>query len=140
MQFVLKGKAIVSGKAEGEAIVSQTPFSFFLGLNTDTGIIIEEGHEHFGKSVVGKILVYPFGKGSSGDCLRLWRAANNGVAPLGIINTEPDFVHVQGALTTSIPMVCNFDKDPVSVIKTGDFIEIDGDTLRVTPRANQETH
>ena len=127
----IKGKAIVSGRVKGEAIVSRTPFSFFLGLNTDTGIIIEEGHEHQGESIAGKVLIYPFGKGSSGDCLRLWRAANNGVAPVAIINSEPDFVHVQGAIITGIPMVCNFDQDPIDLIKTGDIIQIDGSTVEV---------
>jgi len=132
MEITLKGKAIVRGKVEGRAVVSRTPFSFLLGLNTDTGVIIEEGHEHEGKSIAGQVLVYPFGKGSSGDCLRLWRAANNGVAPIAIINTEPDFVHVQGAIITNIPMLCNFDQDPVEVIKDGDFLSIEGDTVRIT--------
>ncbi|MCJ7624494.1 MAG: DUF126 domain-containing protein [Anaerolineaceae bacterium] len=136
MEKKLSGKAIVSGKVEGEAIVSRTPFSFFLGLDTDTGIIIEEGHEHQGESIAGKVLVYPFGKGSSGDCLRLWRAANNGVAPIGIINSEPDFVHVQGAIITNIPMVCNFDQNPVAIIKTGDIVQIDGNTVKVRRLVN----
>lgn len=131
MEIVLKGKAVVSGKVEGRAIVSRTPFSFFLGLNTDTGIIIEEGHEHQGKNIAGKVLVYPFGKGSSGDCLRLWRAANNDVAPIAIINSEPDFVHVQGAIITNIPMVCSFDRDPLDVIQNGDLVSIEGETVRI---------
>lgn len=134
MTQMIKGKAIVSGNVKGEALVSRTPFSFFLGLNTDTGVIIEEGHEHLNKNIAGKIFVYPFGKGSSGDCLRLWRAASNSVAPIGIINTEPDFVHVQGALITNIPMVCNFDSDPVEFIRNGDIILIDGDTVHVIER------
>jgi predicted aconitase with swiveling domain len=131
METTIMGKAIVFGKAEGIAIVSQTPFSFFLGLNTDTGEIIEEGHEHQGEKIIGKILVYPFGKGSSGDCLRLWRAANNGVGPLAIVNAEPDFVHVQGAIIANIPMVCTYDENPVEVIKDGDYVRIDGGIVMV---------
>lgn len=134
MEIILKGKAVVSGKVQGNAIVSRTPFSFFLGLNTDTGIIIEDGHEHQGKSIAGQVLVYPFGKGSSGDCLRLWRAANNNVAPIAIINTEPDFVHVQGAIISNTPMLCNFDRDPLEVIQNGDLVSIEGDTVRITRR------
>jgi predicted aconitase with swiveling domain len=128
---ILKGKAVVIGKAEGEALVSRTPFSFFLGVNTDTGVIIEERHEHQGKSIAGKILVYPFGKGSSGDCLRLWRCANNGVAPIAIINSKPDPVHVQGAIIASIPMVYGFDGNPVELIKTGDRVIIDGENVTI---------
>lgn len=132
MEITIKGKAIVRGNVKGFALVSHTPFSFLLGLNTDTGIIIEEGHEHQGESVAGLVLVYPFGKGSSGDCLRLWRAANNGVAPLAIINREPDFVHVQGAIITGIPMICTFDQDPIELIHDGDHISIEGDILKIT--------
>ena len=89
MATLLKGRAVVEGTAKGEALVSRTPFSFFLGVNTDNGVIIEEGHEYKGESISGKVLVYPYGKGSSGDCLRLWRCANNGVAPIAIVISVP---------------------------------------------------
>lgn len=137
MVKILKGRAIVTGKVEGEAIVSRVPFSFFLGVNTDTGIIIEEGHEQVGKSIAGKVLVYPFGKGSSGDCLRLWRCASNGVAPIGILCRKADLVHAQGAIVTNIPMVCDFDEDPLEWIETGDHVQVEGDMVTITKkRAN----
>ena len=59
MVTISKGKAIVKGKVEGEALVSRTPFSFLLGVNTDDGVIMEEGHEYEGESISGKVLVYP---------------------------------------------------------------------------------
>jgi len=131
MEIILKGKPIVKGNVCGYALVSKLPFSFFLGLNTDNGEIIEEGHPHQGEVITGKVLVYPFGKGSSGDCLRLWRAANNGVAPLAIINQELDFIHVQGAIITGIPMVCLSEMDPTSIIQDGDKIIIDEDYVKI---------
>ncbi len=127
----LHGKAIVSGVAEGEALLSKTPFSFFLDVNTDTGEIIEEGHEQKGKSIAGKVLIYPFGKGSSGDCLRLWRCANNGVAPLAIINVEPESIHVQGAIITNIPMVCHLAGDPLELIHNGDRVRVEGGLVTI---------
>ena len=131
MEVVLKGRAVVKGKVEGEALVSRTPFSFLLGVNTDNGIIIEEGHEHEGESISGKVLVYPYGKGSSGDCIRLWRCAKNNVAPIAIISNKADCVHVQGAIIANIPMVCDLDKDPIEIIKTGDYVKIDGGKVTV---------
>ncbi len=131
MSFLLTGKAIVKGQVAGKAIVSETPLSFFLSINTDTGEIIEEGHALRGMCIADSVLVYPFGKGSSGDCLRLWRASNHGVAPVALINREPDFVHVQGAIITGIPMLCNLDQDPITVIKTGDHILIDNHIVYV---------
>jgi predicted aconitase with swiveling domain len=125
MQVILKGRVIVKGKAEGEALVSRTPISFLLGIDTDKGVIIERGHEHEKKSIAGKVLVYPFGKGSSGDCLRLWRCAKNNVAPIALICDKADSVHVQGAIITGIPMVCELDKNPVMTIKTGNYVKVD---------------
>lgn len=131
MKKVLMGKAIVHGAVEGRAIVSNTPVSFFLCVNTDTGVFIEKGHELEGVSIAGCVFVYPHGKGSSGDCLRLWRACNNGVAPIAILNREPDFVHVQGAIIAGIPMVCNFNVDPLEIIETGDHISINDSIVYV---------
>ncbi|MFC2028810.1 aconitase X swivel domain-containing protein [Chloroflexota bacterium] len=131
MTFLLKGRAVVGGRVKGEALVSRTPFSFFLGVNTDTGDIIDEGHVLLGQSIAGKVLVYPYGKGSSGDCLRLWRCANNGVAPIAIIVLKPDPVHVQGAIIANIPMVCELDGDPMEHIKTGDHVQVDGGDVTI---------
>ena len=121
----MEGKAVVEGRVEGRALVSQTPLSFLLGIDTNTGEIIEEGHEHQGESIAGRVLVYPYGKGSSGDCLRMWRCKNSGVAPVAIINRKADFVHVQGAIVADIPMVCNLDQDPVEVIVSGDVVRVE---------------
>lgn len=139
MSAVLRGRAVVAGMAEGEALVSRTPFSFFLGVNTDTGVIIEEGHEHQGETIAGKVLVYPFGKGSSGDCVRLWRCANNNVAPVAIINTKADSIHVQGAIIANIPMVCEPDADPIESIKNGDYVKIDGGIVMVESKGRDSS-
>jgi predicted aconitase with swiveling domain len=134
MVTISKGKAIVKGKVEGEALVSRTPFSFLLGVNTDDGVIMEEGHEYEGESISGKVLVYPYGKGSSGDCLRLWRCAKNNVAPIAIICGKADCVHVQGAIIANIPMVCDLDRDPIEMIRSGDHVEVDGGDVTVEAR------
>jgi predicted aconitase with swiveling domain len=131
--FILKKcRVAVSGNLEAEALVSPTPFSFMLSVDTNTGIIIEEGHPHKGETITGKVLVYPNAKGSSGDCLRLWRCSKNNVAPAAIITGMPDPVHVQGGLITNIPFVIAMDTDIASKIKTGDRIRIDGEKVEVT--------
>lgn len=138
MASVMHGRAVVRGSVEGEALVSRTPFSFFLGVNTDTGVIIEEGHPHQGKSVAGKVLVYPYGKGSSGDCLRLWRCANNKAAPIAILCTKADSVHVQGAIVAGVPMVVLPDLAVETLIETGDRVAIEGHVVTVL-KQNRKT-
>ena len=61
----LKGRIIYKGKAEAEALVTAQPISFYGGVDPNTGIVIEKGHELLGQSVKGKILVFPQGKGST---------------------------------------------------------------------------
>ena len=61
----MKGRTISPGKAEGVAIVSPEPIGFYGGIDIKTGIVIEKGHPLEGKSVKDKILVFPFGKGST---------------------------------------------------------------------------
>ncbi|MDH5461032.1 MAG: DUF126 domain-containing protein, partial [Candidatus Bathyarchaeota archaeon] len=40
----LKGRIISKGVAEGEALTTSQPISFYGGVDPDTGIIIEKGH------------------------------------------------------------------------------------------------
>ena len=69
----LKGRLISKGKGEGEALVTSQPISFYGGVDPNTGIVIEKGHELQGQSVKGKILVFPQGKGSTVGSYTLYR-------------------------------------------------------------------
>jgi hypothetical protein len=55
----LTGRKIFKGKAEGKALVTKDGISFYGGIDPATGIVVEKGHELEGKSVAGKILVFP---------------------------------------------------------------------------------
>lgn len=125
--ITLRGKAAVKGKAEGEALVSSKPISYMGGVNLATGICIQAGHDWLGKNISGKILVYPHGKGSSGDTVRLWTLSQNKKSPAAIINNRADPITVQGAMLTGIPMIYNLDKDPLEIIQNGDRVLVDGD-------------
>lgn len=127
MKITLKGCKAVGGVVEGEAVVSKRSFSFVGGINDKTGVIIEKRHELYGKSIAGKIFVFPSGMGSSGGSHRLYLLSFNGVAPKAIINTKADPIVVQGALIANIPMIYHFNEDPVEVIKTGDHVRVDAD-------------
>ena len=59
-----KCRSIVSGSAEGEAIVSHEAMCFYL-CDPKTGVVVERNHPLHGRSIAGKILVLLSGKGSS---------------------------------------------------------------------------
>ena len=122
----LKGRVIYKGKAEAEALVTSQPISFYGGVDPNTGIVIEKGHELQGKSVKGKILAFPTGKGSTVGSYTLYRMKKNGNAPAGMINKECETVVAVGAIISEIPCV---DKIDVAKIKTGDKIEIENENV-----------
>ncbi len=124
----LKGRIIYKGKAEGEALVTEMPISFYGGVDPNTGEVIEKVHQLNGQSVKGKILVFPQGKGSTVGSYTLYRMKKNGVAPAGMINKECETIIAVGAIISEIPCV---DKVDTSKIKTGDKIVIENDTVNL---------
>jgi predicted aconitase with swiveling domain len=122
----LKGRIISRGKAEGEALVTAQPISFYGGVDPNTGVVIEKGHELQGQSVKGKILVFPQGKGSTVGSYTLYRMKKNGAAPAGMVNRECETIVAVGAIISEIPCV---DKIDISKIKTGNHVRIEGDTV-----------
>ena len=124
----LKGRIIFKGKAEAEALVTTQPISFYGGVDPNTGVVIEKGHELQGQSVKGKILVFPQGKGSTVGSYTLYRLKKNGVAPAAMINKECETIVAVGAIISEIPCV---DKIDISKIKTGNQVRIEDGTVLV---------
>ncbi len=124
----LEGRTISKGIAEGEALTTTQPISFYGGVDPRTGEIIEKGHELQGRKVKGKILVFPNGKGSTVGSYTLYRMKNNGVAPSGIINKECETVVAVGVIISEIPCV---DKIDISKIETGDVVRLENGVVRI---------
>ncbi len=126
-EMILKAHKVAKGKAAGEALVSKAPVSFLGGINPETGFVVEKGHEIEGKNVSGKVLVFPVGKGSTAGSFQVYELAYCKNAPKAIINLRADPVVAIGAIISNIPMVDQLEKNPLDVIKTGDFVEVDAD-------------
>jgi len=95
---------ISEGVAEGEALISQDDIMFYL-IDPSTGIVIEKGHSLEGKSISGKVLIFPGGKGSSvvqADGLYQLLIRNN--APKALVIQNPDTVLVASAIIMETPM------------------------------------
>jgi uncharacterized protein len=131
-KLVLNGTPVVRGQASGLALVAHDPVSFLGMVNTETGAFDYPGHELQGQSIKGRVLVYPFGKGSSGDTIRIWRMQKYGVAPAAILFNEAEPIHAQGAILINVPCLYGFDRDICATIATGDQVEIDGARVTVS--------
>jgi predicted aconitase with swiveling domain len=111
--MILQGRKIFGGKAKGSAMVSRDAVSFFGGVNPDTGVIEEEGHPLEGKSVSGRVLVFPHGKGSTVGSYTLYRMMKTGTAPIAILNRECETIVAVGAIIAEIPCVDQIDIDQI---------------------------
>ncbi|PAV11303.1 hypothetical protein ASJ81_10650 [Methanosarcina spelaei] len=122
----LKGRTISRGCARGEVLLSTDPISFLGSVNPKTGVIIEEKHALEGKSIQGKVLVFPYGKGSTVGSYVIYQLKKNGVAPSAIINLETEPIVAVGAIISEIPLVDMLERNPYEVLNNGDFVVVNG--------------
>jgi predicted aconitase with swiveling domain len=123
--MILHGMTVNEGRVEGEAIVSRLPFSFLGDFDTNSGVVAVKGHDLEGQSLKGKIFVLTTGKGSTAGPLAAHRGKEQGNTPAGMICTNAEPVIAMVAIMTGIPMVHRLDKNPVEVIRTGDYVKLD---------------
>jgi uncharacterized protein len=120
----LKGRKIYGGKTQGEALVTRMGISFFGGVDPETGLVVEKGHELEGQSVAGKILVFPTGKGSTVGSYTLYRLKRNGKAPAAILNAQCETITAVGCIISEIPCM---DQFPIDQLLTGTCLLVDAD-------------
>jgi predicted aconitase with swiveling domain len=132
----IKGRKVVGGVAEGEAIVTRETISGWGGINEREGSIIERRHELRGQSFAGKVLLFPGAKGSSGYSAYFHMARINGVAPVAQLFTRMTTKVALGAVVARAPAMTDFDQDPFAIIETGDWVKVDADAgvVEVTKR------
>ena len=118
-----QGRKIYHGQAQGEALVTRMGISFFGGVDPDTGLVVERGHELEGQSISGKVLVFPSGKGSTVGSYTLYRLKHNGKAPAAILNSTCETITAVGCIIAEIPCV---DQLPIDQLRTGDYLRVDG--------------
>jgi len=123
----LKGRIIYDGRAEGDALVTSQPISFYGGVDPDSGKIIEKGHELQGESLKGRVLVFPHGKGSTVGSYALYRLSKNGLAPSAIINEKCETIVAVGAIISGIPCVDMID---ITKIRPGVLLRVSGGTVQ----------
>ena len=124
---MLTGIARSKGKAAGEALVNSQRMGWaFNHVGNEDGIVLVPGADIQGKSVIGKIVVYPTVLGSTTGAISMYykvKISNHG--PAAIICRKVHDIDISGTLAAEIPAVDSLDKDPITTIKTGDWVEID---------------
>ena len=123
----IRCRKISEGKVDGEVMVSKDSVCFYL-VEPETGVVVEKNHDIEGKSIAGKILVMPSGKGSSVvQADGLFKLAKNDKAPKAMIIEHADTVLVTGAIIMEIPMVHKVEAKFYKNVRNGDVVSLDAD-------------
>jgi len=132
LETTIRCHRLARGFGQGEAFVSKDTICFYL-TDPKTGIVREKGHQMEGKTVAGRVLVFPGGKASSAVQMDgLVKLLLNNAAPSAMIVKDAEPVLVGSAVLTKIPLVDRLEVDPFEAIRTGDFVKVDADKGIVT--------
>jgi predicted aconitase with swiveling domain len=132
-EFALKCRSVTEGKAKGPALVTSQPISFWGGVDPKTGLIVEKSQELRGKNVTGKVLVFPYGRGSSTSSAVFLEAVRCEKAPVAIVNVQTEPLLAIGAILAkqlygkSIPIVDHVEENPCRKISNDDMVEVDAE-------------
>lgn len=128
---MIRGRAIVAGTAEGEALVTGEALSFWGGYDFQTGAIIDRHHPLNGVHAAGRILAVPFSKGSSTTTAVLLEAVRAGTAPAAIVTTGTDAFFALASIVADVMYGKPF---PVIALEAADFAQLTtGERLAIEP-------
>ena len=102
------------------------------GVDPETGVVVERGHELEGECIAGKVLVFPSGKGSTVGSYTLYRLKHAGLAPAAIVNAECETITAVGCIIAEIPCLDQVDLSPFA---TGQQVSLDAEAGLVTINA-----
>ena len=120
----LTGRKIFKGKASGEALVTKDSISFYGGVDPETGVVVEKGHELEGISINDKILVFPSGKGSTVGSYVIYQMTMTGKGPKALVLNDCEAIVAVGTIISELPCVDQID---VTKIETGMQLNVDGE-------------
>jgi cis-L-3-hydroxyproline dehydratase len=103
---------IVPADAEGAIVSYAEGLSFWGGVDTDSGVIIDAYHAGHGQPLAGKIVMMPTSRGSCSGSGALLELALNGHAPAALVFREEEDVLTLGALIATRM----FDR-PIAVLR-----------------------
>jgi uncharacterized protein len=130
--ITIRGRKVVGGVAEGEALVSPDRISGWGGVDPRSGSIVETRHALRGQSFAGKVLVFPGAKGSSGWSAQFHMTRVLGTGPAAWLFNEMTTKVALGTVVSHAPAMTDFDRDPLTLIKSGDHVRVDADAGVVT--------
>ena len=120
---------MVPGIGEGKVLKTSQSISFWGGVDPATGLVNDPRHELFNQSVAGRVLVFPFGKGSSTGSLIILELARINKAPAAIVNVRTEPILATGPIVCKhfygkeIPVIC-LDEKTFQMLQTDQNVTV----------------
>ncbi len=126
-------KVLVKGKSIGRVLKSKDPINFLGTVDKKTGMISDENHDLYKKSIRDCILVFPYGVGSSVGAYTIYSIKSNDSAPLAMICEKADLTVATGCALANIPLIIA-PKNETASLSNGKLVQIDtGAKNLITP-------
>ena len=120
-------KVLVAGKAKGIVLKTEKPINFLGTVDKKTGLISDNKHDLYGKSIKDTILVFPSGVGSSVGAYTIYSIKSNNSAPLAMICQKADLTVATGCALANIPLI-TLSNEEFDAIKNGMKLFLDTDS------------
>lgn len=117
-------KVIVRGTGRGTILLSKNPINFLGGIDKKTGRVRDKKHDLFGKLLANKILVFPYGIGSSVGAYTIYSLKYNKCAPMAMICLKADLTTASGCAISNIPLLVAEKKEYES-LRDGQEVLVD---------------
>ena len=117
-------KILVQGKIQGTILKSENPINFLGTVDKKSGVISDENHDLYNKSIKDSVLVFPSGVGSSVGAYTIYSIKANNSAPLAMICQKADLTVATGCAVADIPLVI-VDDEKFSSFQNGQKISLD---------------
>ena len=120
---------MVPGIGKGKVLKTSQSISFWGGVDPATGLVNDPRHELFNQSVAGRVLVFPFGKGSSTGSLIMLELVRINRAPAAIVNVRTEPILATGPIVCKhfygkeIPIIC-LDEKSFQKLQTGQNVTV----------------
>lgn len=132
----LTGRSLVPGAAQGALLFADVGLSFWGGVDSATGEVIDRHHPLSGEYLDGCVLAIPSGRGSCTGSSVLMELISNGHAPAALVLAEPDEILTLGVLVAqtiferSLPVLC-IGREAFAALRGGAFARVENTEVSV---------
>ena len=130
----LTGRSLVAGAAQGALLFADVGLSFWGGVDSASGEVIDRHHPLSGAHLAGRVLAIPSGRGSCTGSSVMMELISNGHAPAALVLAEPDEILTLGVLVAqtifqrSLPVLC-IGREAFAALRGHAFARVDGTAL-----------